>query len=171
MHRSRADLPFRSDRNDIDIARRWARALQEPKQVFDLDVDIPKGERKTVNTPKAGIHFEPGVLPVPALGRSLGSDRAKHHVVEFTDFFCHHCQRAHDVVSDVIMKEYAPAGIVRFESHPVAFLDDDSLRAAHAALCAQEQHKCESDRTKPRRPQPTRNAMRCAWRQRTWTPI
>lgn len=27
------------------------------------------------------------------------------------------------------------------ESHPVAFLDNDSLRAAHAALCAQEQHK------------------------------
>ena len=27
------------------------------------------------------------------------------------------------------------------ESNPVAFLDDDSLRAAAAALCAQEQHK------------------------------
>lgn len=32
-------------------------------------------------------------------------------------------------------------GKVRLESHPVAFLEDDSLRAAHAALCAQEQHK------------------------------
>ena len=40
------------------------------------------------------------------------------------------------------MRDYVAPGALRLESHPVAFLDGDSLRAATAALCAQEQHKC-----------------------------
>jgi hypothetical protein len=40
-----------------------------------------------------------------------------------------------------LLKDWVVYGKVRLESHPVAYLEDDSLRAAHAALCAQEQHK------------------------------
>lgn len=45
-----------------------------------------------------------------------------------------------------LLREFGASGQVRIESHPVAFLHDDSLRAAHAALCAQEQHKARARR-------------------------
>ena len=112
--------------------------LPEPKQMFEpMSRDLPS--KSVAKKPKVGVHFEPGVLD--SEGRALGKVDSPYHVVEFTDFFCHHCQQAHDIVSETVLKEYIPTGKVRFESHPVAFLDDDSLRAAAAALCAQEQHK------------------------------
>ena len=112
--------------------------LPVPKQIFEpLTGDMPS--KSVATKPKAGFHFTPGVLEPE--GRALGSVDAPLHVVEFTDFFCHHCQSAHDIVTDTVIKRYVPTGRLRFESHPVAFLDDDSLRAACAALCAQEQYK------------------------------
>ena len=112
--------------------------LPEPKQLFEpLSRDMPS--KSVASKPKSGLHFTPGVLE--GEGRALGKVEAQFHVVEFTDFFCHHCQAAHDVVANTVLKKYVSTGKLRFESHPVAFLDDDSLRAAAAALCAQEQHK------------------------------
>lgn len=64
-----------------------------------------------------------------------------HRVVELTDFFCAHCQRGHADAMHAVLTRYLPTGRVRIESHPVAFLEGESMHAAHAALCAQEQHK------------------------------
>jgi len=89
--------------------------------------------------PVAGLHFVEGVLH--GEGRTLGEKDAPNYMVEFTDFFCPHCQEAHKITMAPILAHYVQSGELRVESHPVAFLDDDSLRAAHAALCAQEQHK------------------------------
>jgi hypothetical protein len=44
-------------------------------------------------------------------------------------------------VTGPLLREWVLFGKVRLESHPIAYLEDDSLRAAHAGLCAQEQHK------------------------------
>lgn len=75
-------------------------------------------------------------------GRTLGDRHHHTHVVvEFTDFFCPHCQEAHAEVMAPLIRRYVPTGRVRVESHPVAFLADESMSASHAALCAQEQHK------------------------------
>ena len=116
----------------------FEQGLPEPKQLFEPpSADMPSKSKAT--RPRAGYHFEAGVLEPE--GRALGRADAPIHVVEFTDFFCPHCQEAHDIVRDTILKKYVPTGRLRFESNPVAFLEDDSLRAAAAALCAQEQHK------------------------------
>ncbi|KAK3267061.1 hypothetical protein CYMTET_24358 [Cymbomonas tetramitiformis] len=113
--------------------------LPEPNQSFyppSHGVDYPS--RAVADNPKEGVHFESGILEYE--GRALGHRHARKHVVEFTDFFCEHCQEAHKHVVQPIIKDYVP-GRARLESHPVAFLDDDSLSAASAALCGQEQHK------------------------------
>ena len=86
-----------------------------------------------------GIHFNRGFLH--ADGRSLGPEASPSFVVEFTDFFCEHCHRAHWEMMEPAMAKYLSTGKLRVESHPVAFLHDDSMRAAIAVLCAQEQHK------------------------------
>lgn len=95
--------------------------------------------RAVHDRPREGDHFQAGVLH--SEGRALGEHWAPYYVVEFTDFFCRHCQEAHEKVTAVLLKDWVAFGKVRLESHPVAFLEDDSLRAAHAAMCAQEQHK------------------------------
>eukprot|EP00238_Polyblepharides_amylifera_P015002 CAMPEP_0196581004 /NCGR_PEP_ID=MMETSP1081-20130531/31912_1 /TAXON_ID=36882 /ORGANISM="Pyramimonas amylifera, Strain CCMP720" /LENGTH=334 /DNA_ID=CAMNT_0041901079 /DNA_START=113 /DNA_END=1114 /DNA_ORIENTATION=+ len=115
--------------------------LPEPNQTF-----LPPTHgseyvtRAVVDRPKEGEHFVEGeILPE---GRALGDiHHYTHKVVEFTDFFCPHCREAHSQVMEPLIRDYVPFGRVRVESHPVAFLSDDSLSASHAALCAQEQHK------------------------------
>ena len=96
--------------------------------------------RSVADFPQSGVHFEPGVLNTE--GRALGHADAPRSFVEFTDFFCAHCQEGDARTMQPLMAHEAVRdGRLRIESHPVAFLDDDSLRAAAAALCAQEQHK------------------------------
>ena len=82
--------------------------------------------------PGAALHEE---------GRVLAPRGRPHRVVELTDFFCAHCQRGHADAMHAVLTRYLPTGRVRIESHPVAFLEGESMHAAHAALCAQEQHK------------------------------
>ena len=89
--------------------------------------------------PREGEHFTEGELHEE--GRVLGNERNPIAVVEFTDFFCPHCQEAHATTVEPLLRDWVAHGQVRLESHPVAFLDDDSMFAACAALCAQEQHK------------------------------
>jgi len=95
--------------------------------------------RAVVDRPEEGVHFFEGELV--SEGRALGPHYSTRHVVEFTDFTCPHCQEAHRTTMVPLMEEFVSKGWVRLESHPVAFLEDDSMRAAHAVLCAQEQHK------------------------------
>jgi hypothetical protein len=52
--------------------------------------------------PREGEHFEAGVLHTE--GRALGEHWAPYYVVEFTDFFCSHCQQAH--------REVRPSGVI-----------------------------------------------------------
>lgn len=58
--------------------------------------------RAVHDNPREGTHFEPGVLH--AEGRALGEHWAPYYVVEFTDFFCEHCQEAHRAVTSQVLK-------------------------------------------------------------------
>ena len=112
--------------------------LPEPKDVFyPPSQHFPS--KAVARKPKEGVHFDAGHLEVE--GRAIGPRDAAHFVVEFTDFFCAHCQQSHQTTMVALLERYAPTGHLRLESHPVAFLDNESIRAAHAVLCAQEQHK------------------------------
>ena len=85
----------------------------------------------------------PRIVTVP-LGDSpsLGRTDAPLVLVEFTDFQCHFCRRAHDEVLAVLQKKFVDTGRLRLvsrnlplPSHPNAVL------AAHAALCANAQQQ------------------------------
>jgi len=112
--------------------------LPQPEQLLDPPSrHLPS--KAVAKRPREGVHFSAGDLA--AEGRAIGPWESRHHVVEFTDFFCGHCQESHRRTMLPLMEAYVPTGHLRLESHPVAFLDGESLRAAHAVLCAQEQHK------------------------------
>ena len=63
--------------------------------------------RAVHDRPREGEHFEAGVLH--SEGRALGEHWSPYYVVEFTDFFCAHCQEAHKRVTGPLLKDWAGA--------------------------------------------------------------
>jgi protein-disulfide isomerase len=81
---------------------------------------------------------EPRVV-VEAKGPARGPANAKITMIEFSDFQCPYCGRAHDTVEEVM---HAYAGKIRliFRNYPLEF-HPFAAKAAEAALCADEQGK------------------------------
>lgn len=80
----------------------------------------------------------PKIVTVPLGGSPvLGATNATVVLVEFTDFQCPYCKRAHDAVLAAVQKKYVDTGKVRFVARnlPLPF-HPNAEPAAHAALCA-----------------------------------
>jgi protein-disulfide isomerase len=102
------------------------------KQLFD-------GLKKKANV--AVMLTEPPASrkQVEAKGPTRGPQNAKVTVVEFSDFQCPFCGRAHDTVEQV-MQSYAGKLRLVFRQFPLDF-HQNAAKAAEAALCANEQGK------------------------------
>ncbi|MBI2624423.1 DsbA family protein [Candidatus Parcubacteria bacterium] len=72
---------------------------------------------------------------------TLGPADAKVTIIEFSDFQCPFCGRFFRDTEPKIVENYVKAGKVRFVYRDLAFLGEESLRAAEAAQCAFEQGK------------------------------
>ena len=72
-------------------------------------------------------------------GPSRGPENAKVTIVEFSDFQCPFCSRAHDTVEEV-MTAYAGKVRLVFRQFPLDF-HQQAPKAAEAALCAGDQQK------------------------------
>lgn len=69
----------------------------------------------------------------------LGSPSAPVTLVEFGDFQCPFCGRFFRETERQIIDQYVKTGKVRFAYRDFAFLGDESVAAAEAAACANEQ--------------------------------
>jgi len=78
---------------------------------------------------------------VATQGRTLGSESARVTVEEYSDFQCPYCARAAQTMDPKIEEEYVADGRVKLVFHPVALIGQESLWAAEAAECANEQGK------------------------------
>jgi protein-disulfide isomerase len=77
--------------------------------------------------------------PVDASGPTRGGKNAKVVIVEFADFECPYCARAHETVSTVL-KAYGEKVRIVFRHYPLSF-HPKAPRAAEATACADEQGK------------------------------
>ena len=92
----------------------------------------------------------------PSLYPSLGPDNAENVVIEFSDFQCPYCTMASGIPSwvsqyasqygDLIgvgqkLAEMAQNGDIKFVYVPMSFLGQESVYAAEAGYCANEQDK------------------------------
>lgn len=85
----------------------------------------------------------PQIVTVPLGGSpALGAGDAPLVLVEFTDYQCPRCKRAHDGVLTELKKRYVETGQLQFVSRnlPLA-LHQNAEPAAHAALCAMQQNQ------------------------------
>lgn len=72
---------------------------------------------------------------------SIGRPDAKVVIIEFADYQCPFCAVLHAGAESAIIDEYVKKGKARFTFKHYPFLGDESVRAAVASKCAQEQGK------------------------------
>jgi protein-disulfide isomerase len=75
---------------------------------------------------------------VAATGPTRGPADAKVTIIEFSDFQCPFCSRAHDTVEEV-MRSYAGKVKLVYRQMPLTQLHPNAMKAAEASLCAHEQ--------------------------------
>jgi protein-disulfide isomerase len=76
---------------------------------------------------------------VSSEGRTLGSEDAPVTMVEYADFQCPYCARAAATTTHQIEEEYIADGRVKLMYHYMAFEGPESVLAAEAAECANDQ--------------------------------
>lgn len=74
-------------------------------------------------------------------GLSMGDPNAPVKVVEFADFVCPYCQLYWKQLEPTIISQYIATNKVYYTYTPMAFLGQESVIAAEAALCANDQGK------------------------------
>lgn len=80
-------------------------------------------------------------IVIPQNAPSLGSPNAPVTVVEYEDFQCPFCHQFFDTVFPSLQADYIDTGTVKFIHANFAFLGAESITAAEASLCAQDQNK------------------------------
>jgi len=80
---------------------------------------------------------------VSTQGRTLVSEGAQVRVTvdEYSDFQCPFCARAAEIIDPKIEQDYVTDGRVKLVFHPMALIGQESLWAAEAAECANDQGK------------------------------
>jgi protein-disulfide isomerase len=81
----------------------------------------------------------PGEAGIPTSHRTIGDPSAPVTVVEWGDYQCPYCGVFSRDVQPHLIQEYVSTGQVRFEYRDLAFLGEESNRAAEAAACAGDQ--------------------------------
>jgi len=103
----------------------------ERQQAF---VDELKAKYKTT------VSLKPPVVEVSAAGRpARGPDKAPITIIEFSDYQCPYCKRAHVTVEQV-MQTYGDKVKLVYRDYPLPF-HENARPAAEAAACANAQGK------------------------------
>lgn len=80
-------------------------------------------------------------IKIPNNSPYLGKSDAKVTMIEYGDFQCPYCAKFFSEVLPQLKSKYIDTGKVKFYFQNFAFLGNESIRAAEAASCAQDQGK------------------------------
>jgi protein-disulfide isomerase len=91
---------------------------------------------------KAGVTvaLEPPRIQVSDEGPSVGPENAPVTIVEFSDYECPFCKRAHPTITEVLKKFPQDVRLV-YRHFPLDNIHPNARPAAEASLCAEEQGK------------------------------
>ena len=95
----------------------------------------------TLNRPGSSVNDAPYV-PVERVqtdGRVEGDPSAPIRIIAWEDFQCPFCGRFSTETEPLLREEFVDTGIASFEFRHLAFLGIESVRAAEASECANEQ--------------------------------
>jgi len=103
--------------------------------VIDIDPELQFEE----NTPKPGIAEDPTSLFTTNAAIFLGSDDAPITLVEFGDYQCLFCNKFFHETEPSILENYVDTGKVKIIFKDFTIIGPDSIGAANAAHCAEDQ--------------------------------
>ena len=86
------------------------------------------------------IHLEPPRVQVSSSGPAVGPDDAPVTLIEFSDFQCPFCARAHPLIQ-ALRERYPTQLRVVYKHLPLEAIHPRSRAAAEAAVCAEQQGK------------------------------
>lgn len=87
------------------------------------------------------VEITPNSFPVPSDGLTIGNPDAPVLVEVFEDFQCPSCKLFSDDIKPDILQNFVFVGTARIQFRHNPFIGPDSLRAANAAMCANEQDR------------------------------
>lgn len=92
---------------------------------------------------RSAVTQDGGIADVPDVGDlpPQGNPNVKVTIVEFGDYQCPFCGRFYKNTEPKIIEEYVKTGKAKFYWRDLAFLGEESVWAAEAARCANEQGK------------------------------
>ncbi|WP_245867422.1 DsbA family protein [Candidatus Nitrosotalea bavarica] len=105
------------------------------KQTVSLPPIQTQGQGNAT-TGQASIH-----LLIDNTSPILGSKNAPITMIEFGDYQCFYCHQFYNSTEPDIVKNYINTGKVRMVFKDFTIIGQDSVNAAHASHCAQEQGK------------------------------
>ena len=105
------------------------------KQTIPLP-PIQTQSQGNTTTGQASIH-----LLIDNTSPILGSKNAPITMIEFGDYQCFYCHQFYNSTEPDIVKNYVDTGKVRMVFKDFTIIGQDSVNAAHASHCAQEQGK------------------------------
>ncbi|MBI4099202.1 DsbA family protein [Candidatus Parcubacteria bacterium] len=116
----------------------WSNQRSSPGQL----TASPTGQTSpSGSAPTAGQGSQSAAAPSADDDPFLGPAEAKVTIIEFSDFQCPFCGRFFRDAEPRIIENYVKTGKARFVYRDLAFLGEESVRAAEAANCAREQNK------------------------------
>jgi protein-disulfide isomerase len=108
--------------------------------VIALVYSAGKNAGDPAENPKGPAALAPGKIDVSSVA-FLGKSDAPGTLLEYGDYQCPYCGRFFEETEPLIIKEYVDTGKVKFGYKDMAFLGPESVAAAEAAACAQDQGK------------------------------
>ncbi len=106
-----------------------------------ISKEIAKQSQPVDQTGLTSTTNQPVDVEIPLYKSQQGSEDAKVTVIEFADFQCPYCGEWQKTIYPKLKSEYIDTGKVKFVFWDLAFLGDESIKAAEAAVCAKDQNK------------------------------
>jgi len=108
---------------------------------FAYGLGIEKNQEPTTTQQESVTQKETLGLIIDNGSPALGSKDAPITMIEFGDYQCFYCNKFYHTTEPDIMKNYVDTGKVKLVFKDFTIIGQDSVNAAHAAHCAQEQGK------------------------------
>jgi len=107
-----------------------------------LSLVATRGGGKSASTPVVGAADAASLVKgLPQQGFALGAPDAPVTLEEYADIQCPFCKRWALEVMPTVVQQYVRSGKVRVVFRPMAFIGDDSVRAARYVNAASKQNK------------------------------
>jgi len=146
---SAMDEVMDEDGNDKEIILEEELSMGEPEEmeenanqtIIELEEDISGGEKAPMEEESPEDVFSIGGIDLSMASPVEGQDDAPITIIEFGDYQCANCKQWFQLEKSSITSDYILTGIAKLYFVDFAWGGDDSIAAAEASYCADDQGK------------------------------